>query len=132
MKTKTAYISGPISGMLNNNFDAFKRAQSQLERDGYIVLNPHEIAIDVYNKWSKINVETQQQRKEMWRDFMRVDIRFLMSCDCVFLLDNWESSQGATLELTIAQKLGIPIYYMRDGSSFNVTFQISKFDKIPL
>lgn len=132
MKTKTAYISGPITGLMNGNFDAFQNAQRKLEHDGYIVHNPHEIGIEIYQRWSKTPPTTESDKKQMWREFMRVDIRYLMQSDCVFLLDNWESSPGATLELTIAQKLGIPIYYMRDGNEFNVTFQISKFDKIPV
>jgi len=132
MKTKTAYISGPITGLLNGNFDAFQRAQHELEKQGYIVHNPHEISKHVYDEWSKINVDTEALKRAMWRAFMRVDIRYLMESDCVFLLDNWESSPGATLELTIAQKLGIPIYKMSDGSIFNVTFQISKFERIPV
>jgi nucleoside 2-deoxyribosyltransferase len=132
MKTKKAYISGPISGLENGNFDKFKFAQLKLEKEGYIVENPHEIGKEIYKKWSKIKIETQDQEKEMWNEFMKEDIKFLLLCDCVFVLDNWETSKGCVLELLIAQKLGIPIYYMKNYNELNLSFQITKFEKIPM
>lgn len=132
MKTKTAYISGPISGMENGNYEKFHNAQKQLEIEGYIVFNPHIVAKNVYDKWAKIEIKTSEQIFEMWSDFMRVDIEYLMKSDCVFLLDNWESSNGANLELLISQKLKIPIYYMKTRDAFDITFQIVKFNKVPI
>lgn len=137
MITKIAYISGPISGLENGNFDNFQKAQIKLEKEGYVVMNPHEIGKDLYQKWSKIpkpenTSEAKAYDEQMWREFMREDIKHLTIAECVFLLDNWETSRGSHLELLIAQKLGIPIYYMRDYSPFDITFQISKFDRIPV
>lgn len=132
MINKVAYISGPISGLENGNFQAFSSAQKKLEKEGYIVENPHEIGKLIYDKWSKVANITKEQEKEMWAEFMKEDIKKLTICDCVFVLDNWETSKGSTLELVIAQKLYMPIYYMKDYSSFKVTFQVSKFDKIPM
>lgn len=131
-KKKIAYISGPISGLENGNFQNFQNAQKKLEKEGYIVENPHQIGKDLYEKWSKIINKTKDQEIEMWQEFMKEDIKHLCICNFVFLLDNWESSKGATLELLIAQKLGIKIYYMKDFSEFDVTFQISKFDRLPI
>lgn len=137
MKTRIAYISGPITGLLNGNFDAFMTAQRRLEHDGYIVVNPHEIGTDIYKKWSQImrpdsNVDAQKHDNTMWCEFMKNDIRYLVTCDCVFLLDNWETSRGCKMEILIAQKLMIPIYYMRNYELFDVTFDIVKQNKIPV
>lgn len=132
MKTKIAYISGPITGLENGNFDKFNRAQRELENNDFIVMNPHEIARDIYDKWSKIETKTRQQENEMWCEFMKRDIEFLMKADVVFLLENWESSRGSVMELLIAQKLNIPIYYFNNRIPFDVTFQIVKFDRIPI
>lgn len=129
---KIAYISGPISGLENGNFQAFKNAEDKLQSEGYVVVNPHEIGKEIYNKWSKIDVKSKEQEEEMWREFMKEDIKYLVICHCVFLLDNWESSRGSTLELLICQKLGIPIYYMKNYEPFDVTFQIGKFDRLPI
>lgn len=145
MNIKIAYISGPISGLENGNFDKFKKAQEKLEKEGYVVMNPHEIGKDIYEKWSKkaeLNIEfdtekvtftqTKEEEKQMWCEFMKEDIKHLCIAELVFVLDNWETSPGSTLELLIAQKLNIPVYYMKDYSEFDVTFQISKFDRVPL
>lgn len=137
MKTKIAYISGPITGLLNGNFDAFMLAQKKLEHDGYICVNPHEINVTIYDKWGKkirpINkIDQQVYDNEMWCEFMKSDIQHLVKCDCVFLLDNYETSRGCRLEIVIAQKLCIPIYYMRDYKLFDITFDIKKQERIPL
>lgn len=137
MKTRIAYISGPISGLSNGNFDAFTRAQRKLEHDGYIVVNPHEIGKAIYDKWATIarpesNVDGQKYDNEMWAEFVKNDIRYLVTCDCVMLLDNWEQSRGCRVEIFIAQKLMIPIYYMRNYELFDVTFDIVKQNKIPM
>lgn len=129
---KIAYISGPISGLENGNFQAFKNAEKKLTEEGYIVINPHEVGKDIYKKWSKILDRSKEQEEEMWIEFMKEDIKFLLTCQCLFLLDNWETSRGSTLELLLAQKLNIPIYYMKNYEPFDVTFQISKFDRIPV
>lgn len=137
MKTKIAYISGPITGMLNGNFDTFMLAQRKLEHDGYIVVNPHEIGADIYAKWANIikpdsAVSAQNYENTMWLEFMRNDIKHLVDVDCVFLLDNYETSRGCRLEIVIAQKLNIPIYYMRDYKLFDITFDIRKQERIPV
>lgn len=137
MKTKIAYISGPITGLLNGNFDAFMLAQRKLETEGYICVNPHEINREIYDKWEKIqkpdnNVLLQNHENEMWCEFMKSDIQHLVKCDCVFLLDNYETSRGCRLEIVIAQKLNIPIYYMRDYKLFDITFDIKKQERVPV
>lgn len=137
MKTKIAYISGPITGLLNGNFDSFMNAQKKLEHDGYIVVNPHEIGADIYKKWETIerpdnNVKAQKLNDEMWCEFMKNDIQHLVKCDCVMLLDNYETSRGCRLEIVIAQKLNIPIYYFRDYKLFDITFDIKKQERVPL
>lgn len=136
-KIKVAYISGPISGLTNGNADNFANAQKKLEKEGYVVINPHEIGKELYDKWSKIprpedKVSEQNYQNAMWCEFMKQDIKYLVSCDCIFLLDNWNTSRGAKLELLIAQKLQIPIYYMKDYSEFDISLEISKNEKIPM
>lgn len=137
MQSKICYISGPISGLQNGNFENFQKAQKQLEKEGYIVMNPHEIGKELYDKWSKINrpenkVEGQNYDNELWKDFMRLDIRHLTLADSMFVLDNWENSRGCRMEILVAQKLGIPVYNFSDYSEFQVHFDIVKGEKIPM
>lgn len=136
MENKVAFISGPISGFENGNFEFFKHSQIYLEKKGYIVMNPHETRKDIYNKWAKtIDYEVKISEKTielMWIDFIKDDIKHLLIADCVFVLENWESCKGSNLQLMIAQKLGIPIYYMKNLLEFEVTFQLIRLDKICL
>lgn len=137
MSIKTCYISGPISGLSNENFENFMKAQKKLEKEGYIVINPHEIGKDIYDKWSKIprpesKVDGQDYDNKRWREFMKKDIEYLITVDCMFILDNWENSRGSRLEILIAQKLGIPIYRASDYSDFEIHFDIKRQDKIPI
>lgn len=129
---KIAYISGPISGLLNGNFDAFKAAQEKLEMEGYIVLNPHEICKDIYNKWALKPPTNGAEERVMWEEMMKECIRHLTLADDVFVLSNWETSKGATVELFIAQKLGISTYYSSNYETFQVAFGLQKLDRIPL
>lgn len=136
MENKVAFISGPMSGFENGNFEVFKYSQIYLEKKGYIVMNPHETRKDIYSKWSK-TIDSEEKISErtielMWRDFTKDDIKYLIIADCVFVLENWESCKGSNLQLMIAQKLGIPIYYMKNLLEFDVTFQLIRLDKMCL
>lgn len=129
-KIQSAYISGPISGLQNGNAENFLKAQKKLEAEGYVVVNPHEICSDIYEKWSKLvrpeeKVAAQIYDKEMWCEFMKRCLKHLVACDCVFVLDNWETSKGAKVEIFNAQKLQISVYNMKDYSEFEIYFEIS-------
>jgi hypothetical protein len=89
---KRVYVSGPMSGLPGLNFQAFHDAASQLRAAGYAALNPAEI---------NPNVETT------WLNCMRADIKVLVDCDGVATLPGWEKSRGATLEVEIAERLGL-------------------------
>ena len=44
-----------------------------------------------------------------WHQFMRADIKALCDCDALALLDGWQHSAGAQLELHLAHRLGLEI-----------------------
>ena len=44
---------------------------------------------------------------------MKADIRLLLDCDAIYMLANWELSNGATLEREIAKGLGLTVEYER-------------------
>jgi hypothetical protein len=99
------YLSGPITGMPENNRRVFREVEKQIRK-----IAPREIA--VYNpiKLSKI-VDRRfagTDRKPAWEDYMRFDIAKLVKADCAYFLKGWELSKGASLERYIAVRLGIP------------------------
>jgi hypothetical protein len=86
------YIAGPMTGLPGLNFPAFHAAASKLRAVGIDAVNPAEINPDPNATWSEC---------------MRADIRELVTCDAIVLLDGWGLSRGASLEFLIAQRLGM-------------------------
>jgi len=91
------YISGPITGMPNDNRDAFKAAEKELAANGFEPVNPHTV-------WDALPFDCHS-----WQDYMRADIKALMDCDAVFMLEGWENSRVARLESFLACELGIAV-----------------------
>ncbi len=87
--TKRVYIAGPMTGYPEHNYPAFEAAAKTLRDAGYDVVSPHEI-----NPESTPYVEA-----------MRNDVRELITCDSICLLDGWERSRGAFGEEYLARLL---------------------------
>ena len=90
------YVSGPMSGIENNNFGAFNAAARKLRDLGHIVVNPAEFDLDPEYCWS---------------DYLRQDIKAMLDCDGIYLLRGWEKSQGSNLEQHIAHRLDMLIVF---------------------
>lgn len=94
---KVVYVSGPMTGLPDFNFPAFNAAAASLRAKGHQVVNPAEL-------------DVQDAGKPMqWSDYLRRDIRALMDCEAIYMLDGWANSKGARLEHHIAQQLGLEI-----------------------
>jgi Domain of unknown function (DUF4406) len=91
------YLSGPMTGLPDLNFPAFHDAAKALRECGYEVVNPAELNPD---------------QSMSWTDCMRQDIKALCDCDGIALMDGWENSAGAHLELHIAHRLGLQVSYV--------------------
>jgi hypothetical protein len=87
------YIAGPMTGIKDNNFPEFFYTENHLLYCGYEVCNPAKIGAPGLT----------------WREYMMLDIPELMKCDGVCVLDDWFNSKGASLEVSIAKALDIPI-----------------------
>lgn len=96
MKKDYVYVSGPMTGIKDNNEPAFNRATAALRRKGYKVVNPAE-----YDKSGQLL---------SWADCLRRDLTLMCEkCSSVALLPGWEKSRGATLEVYVAEKLGMRV-----------------------
>lgn len=98
------YISGPISGMPDLNREAFANAATYLRARGNDVVSPHEI----------ISHERAEREAWEWADYMREDIKALMTCDAIYMLDGWERSKGARIEHMLARQLGFVLSWDAD------------------
>lgn len=93
MKTRL-YLAGPMTGLPEYNYPAFRAAATQLRAAGYLVSNPADGG--VLDDWT-------------WSDYMRRGLRELLGCDAVALLGGWATSRGARLEVKVATDLGLDV-----------------------
>jgi hypothetical protein len=86
------YISGPMSGLPDENYPAFWDAAEKLRDLGFEVVSPAE-----------------QEPQDTWEAYMEQDIALLSGCNSMVLLPGWENSRGANIEIEIAKEMGIDI-----------------------
>lgn len=89
---KRYYISGAVT--CDAGFrEKFKQAERMLKRRGLKVLNP---------------IKGEKDGK-VWSYYMRKDLKKLLKCDGIILLQDWFVSDGAHLEYTVAKALGFEV-----------------------
>ncbi len=90
------YIAGQITGLdLEEAKANFQVMEEHLTEQGYEVVNPMKLPHD---------------HDKSWESYMRECIGALMTCDGIYLLNNYNQSKGAMLELYIAIAVGIKVY----------------------
>lgn len=85
-----------MSGMAKEDYQKkFSNAEEYLEKLGFDVVNPSTIdsGIIPYN------------------DLLWADLCALMSCNAIYMLDNWKFSKGAMAEYYFADAIGLEILF---------------------
>nr|DAJ73648.1 MAG TPA: hypothetical protein [Caudoviricetes sp.] len=117
MQKKKIYISGQISGLTRPEYVAnFLEAARLLNAQGYDVVNPLFNGVDA---------------TQPWQVHMKADIKLLLDCDAIYMLPNWEVSNGATLEREIAKTLGLEIVYERQPQHRDIKRAILTVMSVP-
>ena len=88
------YISGKITGNINY-VNQFKKAEESLTLAGHTVLNPIKNLGFSY------------------KDYIDMGLCELMKCDAIYLLEGWKESEGAYLEYTYANTVGMKVFFGR-------------------
>lgn len=91
----TLYIAGPMTGLPEHNFPAFNGAERQLVAAGYPVLNPATLGAG--------------EEGRAWAWYAKRALRMALRSDALAVLDGWEASLGAVLEVHVAETLGMPV-----------------------
>jgi len=89
------YISGPVTGLPENNKQAFQYYADRLESVGFETITPTSIVPEGTD----------------WHGAMRLCISAMMDADIVIMLSGWPHSKGAIIEHRIARELEIPVLY---------------------
>ncbi len=98
------YISGKITGRpLNQAKEKFKYTAAFLQLKGFETVSPFEI--------NKITPDKN------WNDYMVNDIKHLLECDSIYMLDDWGQSKGARIEYAIARELGLKVMFHGEFTS---------------
>src|SRR3990167_186580 len=84
-KGKNVYVSGPMTGIGDNNGPAFDAAAETLRTMGYAVCNPNETDAIL----GPLTFER----------YMRFDFQRVLEADFLIALDRWERSRGALAEI---------------------------------
>lgn len=90
------YLCGKMSDIKDFNRPRFNFVANNLRRTGADVFNPAEIKGKQH--WG-------------WTEYMREALKGMMFCDELYVLDGWETSRGAKIEIELAKKLSMPIKY---------------------
>ena len=97
MEKEKVYISGAIAHCdIEERKEAFKDAESALRNMGFTPVNPFNNGIP---------------EEAHWREHMRADIALLLDCKYIYMLQGWELSKGAKLELDVASSCGIKVLF---------------------
>lgn len=84
------YIAGPMSGLPDNNYPAFRAAAEKLRAAGYEVCSPAEL---------------EMPDDISWEGWMKASIHLMLECTTLALLPEWHKSTGARMEQDLAVKL---------------------------
>ena len=89
------YISGPMSGLVDFNRQAFWSAQQALQLMGFDVVNPHKNGLP---------------KNATYNQHLVKDIELLLECDSIYLLKGWTDSDGAQIECFTADNRGLRVF----------------------
>jgi hypothetical protein len=84
-----------MTGQEEFNHPAFYAAAQAWEDAGWEVVNPAEI---------------EPTEGKDYRFYLREDIRLLIDCDAIAMLEDFNTSRGAMLEMNIAQALKLRVF----------------------
>lgn len=97
------YLAGPMRGLPEHNFPAFHEAAKGLRDQGHEVWSPAEH--DLSEGFDPVN-----DKPLPLSHYMTHDLPAVCQSDAVACLHGWEKSDGAKLEVYVAQKCGKPVF----------------------
>ncbi len=106
---KKIYISGKITGDANY-MAKFAKAEKYLKKQGYIVYNPAKEWEDEDYSYDKI---------------LSFCIDILRKCDAIYLLSNWQDSNGAKAEKAFAEAIGLEVMYQIEPKEELTEFELN-------
>jgi hypothetical protein len=104
------YIAGGMRGLPGCNFEAFDKAEDLWVAAGHRVYSPANLSRAFRETPSMGDDPSTPAAHRHLRHVIQTDMACLYTVDAIVLLPGWQTSIGASLELCMAQFLGLPIY----------------------
>lgn len=113
---KKVYIAGPMRGRPDFNSAAFNEAEAAFTARGFRVWNPARHGKDFAGTGLDVADRPDFSPNATAR-YMRRDLPEVLGCDVVAVLEGWEKSIGARIEVWVARECGLEIVDARTGLS---------------
>lgn len=106
------YLAGPMRGIPEFNYPAFRKGAADLRAAGHEVFSPAEYDERKYGRdISNASGSAEQAAKEHGfniREALAEDLRWICTeADAVVCLPGWENSKGAKAERATAEAIGL-------------------------
>lgn len=103
---KKIYLSGKITGLTYEEALAmFEAAEKEALKIAKEVVNPMKLAFELFKPKDPNNIT--------WGEYMVNDLHAIMNLgvDSIYMLKNWQLSDGAKIEFFTAQIKNLPVHY---------------------
>jgi len=103
---KKIYLSGKISGLTYEEaLSLFEVAEKKALKIAKEVVNPMKLAFELFQPKDLDNIT--------WGEYMVNDLHAIMNegVDSIYMLKNWQDSDGANIELFVAQTKKMSIHF---------------------
>lgn len=90
------YLSGPMTGYPNYNFEAFNSTATLLRKQGFKIYNPAE------------SFDGAQDLP--WTTYLEHDYDAILQCGAIMVLEGWETGLGSVLEVVFGLSRGMSIH----------------------
>ena len=124
MKKERVYISGPVTSIgLDEARRRFGKAERDLQKQGYRTCNPIKMRLPVWlalhcGRFGYVACLLLQLLWMWW------------TCQCIYLLTDWHTSDGARLERSFARCLGLTALYERQRKPSPVSMTAEAFAEL--
>jgi hypothetical protein len=107
----SAYLCGPMRGFPSWNAAAFDECAGRWRDAGWLVVNPVDVAggLDVRSA-TQAQLDAVAGDPAWLRNVILADCSHVTKADALALLPGWEASFGATVEVSLALFLGLPLF----------------------
>lgn len=107
------YVAGPMTGKPLFNFPQFDMVSERLRAAGHAVISPADLTRQTWLDRGICfdpSMPPEQHEPTDYALYMRNDIQAVMDVDALVLLDGWEKSRGASMEVAIGHMFGKKFY----------------------